>query len=79
MESNKEAIEKQAKEILDKFAKALDNVESKEIETGVDRVDFERTQGKSKDCSDKEFKSAILENAPAFDDDFILTEKGDFK
>ena len=87
---DKEKIQKQAKQILDKFASALSKVEKKDcMETnvsltshpslvGVDRDDFERVEGKGEE-SEKGFKKKILENAPEHDDDFIIVEKGSWK
>ena len=42
---NKQEIEKQAKEILDKFAKALDEVGDFNGDSSVDREEFERDEG----------------------------------
>ena len=78
---NKEKIEKEAKQILDKFASALASVEkeSKGIDIGVDRDDFERREGNGKGCEDKDFKKNFLKNAPEYDDDFIIAERGNWK
>jgi len=86
MDENK--IKKEAKQILDKFAKALELVssESDDSETSkfaVDREEFERVEGKagtevSSECENS-FKDKLLENAPKKDDDFIIAEKGDWK
>jgi len=77
---NKELIEKQAKEILDKFANALEKVEKEkgEIESYVDREEFERTE-KEGNCSIDGFKKRFLDNAPNHDDDFVIAEKGSWK
>jgi predicted Asp-tRNA(Asn)/Glu-tRNA(Gln) amidotransferase subunit C len=75
---NKEKIEQEAKEILDKFAEALSSVEKEGDEKSfVDRENFEREEGEGEEC--KDFKEKILNNAPEHDDDFILVEKGDWK
>ncbi len=75
---DKQKIEKQAKEILDKFAKALEEVEGKsDKEFYVDRNEFEREEGEGEECSD--FKKQLLKNAPEHDDDFIIAEKGGWK
>lgn len=82
---DKQQIQKQAKQILDKFAKALDKVDSDNVEVGVDRQEFEREEGtikkQSKDCYDKntDFKQKILGNAPNHNNDFIIAEKGSWK
>lgn len=70
-------IEKEAKKILDNFAKALDKVDLKEIDNYVEREDFEREEGVAK--GDGSFKSKLLGNAPDKDDDFIIAEKGSWK
>jgi len=76
---DREKIEKQAKELLDKFAKALEKVEKEtKEEFYVERDEFERKEGEGKNSDDK-FKERILENAPAHDDDFIIAEKGSWK
>ena len=75
---DKSEIEKQAKQILDKFASALASVDSEKIEIGVDREEFEREERNGKEC-EVGFKQKILENAPESDEDFILTERGDWK
>jgi len=70
-------IEKEAKGILDKFAKALDKVKTKDDSFYVERDEFERLEGKSDSCEG--FKSKMLGNAPHKDDDFIIAEKGAWK
>jgi len=72
-------IQKEAKQILDKFASALAKVEKEGEEGYVDREDFERDEGSKGNVCDGEFKKKILENAPESDDDFILVEKGAWK
>ena len=77
-----EKIEKQAKQILDKFAQALESVEkdAKDMNIGIDREDFERIESKGDEFElNEDFKKAMLKNAPEKDDDFILVEKGDWK
>ena len=68
-------VEKQAKEILDKFAKALEKVEKEsKVESWIDRDEFEREEKNisssdksdedSKDAScrvDKEFRKKIVD------------------
>jgi len=82
-EINKEQIEKQAKEILDKFAHALEKVElvspSKDGGmTFVERDEFERIE-KDGSCCEPGFKKRILDNSPVHDEDFIIAEKGSWK
>ncbi len=80
-EINRQLIEKQAREILDKFAFALGKVEkeSEDDESYVDRKDFEREEGASDCIVDGKFKERILCNAPLKDEDFIIAEKGAWK
>ncbi len=62
-EINKEMIEKEAKQILDKFAKALEKVEKEhEADSWVEREDFERKEKASlSDESNENF--AVLQNS----------------
>ena len=75
---DKEAIEKQAKDLLETFAKALEKVEkeSKE-EFYVKREISEREENSGEDC--KGFKELMLANAPKKNNDFIIAEKGGWK
>ena len=78
MESNK--IEKEAKQILDKFAKALEKVEAEhDLNFYVDREEFERVEKIEEKKIEEGFKKRLLENAPANDGDFIIAEKGAWK
>jgi len=81
---DKKKIEKEAKQILDKFASALSKVDSEKIEFGVDREEFERKEGvgikQSKDCyGENSFKKNFLKNAPEHDEDHIIVERGSWK
>ncbi len=75
---NKQEIEKQAKEILDKFAKALDEVGDFNGDSSVDREEFERDEGELSGVDD-DFKKRILDNAPNANSDFVLVERGSWK
>ena len=72
---DKSEIQKQAKEILDKFAKALEKVKTKE-NFYVEREEFEREE-KGKKCEN--FKNSLLENSPKKNEDFVIAEKGSWK
>lgn len=77
---NKQEIEREAKEILDKFAKALEKVEKEhDVEEGVDRDEYERLESEKYTSLDDGFKKRILENAPAKNEDFIIAERGSWK
>ena len=69
-------IQKQAKEILDRFAFALDKAGVKDETVYVDREEFEREEN-GENCEG--FKKKLLENAPRSDGDFIIGEKGGWK
>ncbi|MDP2925021.1 MAG: hypothetical protein Q8N99_01485 [Nanoarchaeota archaeon] len=76
---DKALIEKQAKDILNKFSIALEKVEKEHIESFfIDRDEFDR---KEKNISKPKqgFKEKILKNAPNKDKDFIIAEKGGWK
>lgn len=77
---DKAKVKKQAKEILDKFAKALEKVEKEagDIDSYVEREEFERVE-KEGECCDSGFKKRMLDNAPAHDDDFVIGERGGWK
>jgi len=80
MDSKKqEQIKKQAKQILDNFASALASVE-KEVkeDEGVERDEFERKEGDGNE-REEDFKKNLLKNAPEKDDDFIITDRGNWK
>ncbi len=81
MALNKEKIELEAKQLLDKFASALAKVEkqAKGIDIGVDREEFERIEEESKKFLDENFKKNFLKNAPEHDDDHIIVERGSWK
>ena len=69
-------IQKQAKEILDRFAAALDKAGVKDEIVYVDREEFEREEN-GENCEG--FKKKLLENAPRSDGDFIIGEEGGCK
>lgn len=76
---DKVRIEKEAKEILDKFAKALEKIEKEEREEAyVDRGDFERIE-KDGEIYNSNFKEKMLANASSHDEEFIIGEKGSWK
>ena len=74
-------VEREAKEILDKFAATLEKVEKEkgEDDSYVERDEFEREEKEENCCTDNRFKERILENAPSKDNDFIIAEKGSWK
>jgi len=70
---DEEKIRREAKAILDKFAKELERVELKEKkerkEVGGVRVEGAGGEG------DKDFRKRMFENAPSKEGDFIVAEK----
>ena len=89
MDKNK--IRKEAKQLLNKFSKALEKVDNVKVEEHYDREEFERAETISSESDDSEksindesmknssFKSKLLGNAPRKDDNFIIAEKGSWK
>jgi len=72
-EKKKEEIRKEAKEILDNFAKALDAVKIKEKDLKVEIGGF-REEGLGME-GNKEFRKRMFANAKNKDKDFIIAEK----
>ena len=71
-DKEKKDIEEDAKKILDKFSKALQDIRSEELE--VIRGDGVRTEGEGEEYN-KDFRKIMLENAPEKEGDFLLAEK----
>ena len=74
------AIQKEAKQILDKFAKALEKI--KDIpDSFVERDEDRREEQKSEKGKepDSDFRKIFFENAPATKKDSIQAEKGGWK
>ncbi|HLC54003.1 MAG TPA: hypothetical protein VJK07_00045 [Candidatus Nanoarchaeia archaeon] len=73
-ESQKEAIRKEAREILESFAKTLEKakVPAKKEDVGGEGV---RKEGNGMKCDD-DFRKRMFENAPRKDKDCIIAEKG---
>jgi hypothetical protein len=71
-EKKRVVIEKQAKEILDKFSKALAKVSAEEV--SVEREQDRREEGKKCEAS-SEFRNIMFENAPQKQKDFIVAER----
>jgi predicted Asp-tRNA(Asn)/Glu-tRNA(Gln) amidotransferase subunit C len=76
---DKKKVEKEAKEILDKFAKALGRVGEKDKQFFVDREEFEREESGGEGVCDESFKERLLDNAPRKNSDFVIAEKGEWK
>ena len=70
-------IKKEAKLILDKFAKALERVETKE--SFVEREQDRREEQEAKEESDSDFQEIFFENAPETKKSCILAERGKWK
>lgn len=78
-EREKESIKKEAKKLMDNFAKALSKIEKEKIEfKGVRREKHTRKESTAEKC-DFEFRKIFLQNAPEKDGDFIRAEKGKWK
>lgn len=72
-EREKEEIKKEAKEILDKFASALEGIKVKEKKE-KEKIGGFREEGKGEE-TDNDFRKRMFENAPRKEGDFILAEK----
>lgn len=72
-EKQKEIIKKEAKEILDKFASALDRVKLKE-KAGGKEIGGYRKEKEGLQC-DSGFREKMFENAPNKEGDCIVAEK----
>ena len=95
MDIDKGKVKQEAKEILDKFAKALEKVEKEKVKKslgeGKKRKKSREEKGKAEYAERGEFernegngencnfKEELLKNAPFHDDDFIIAEKGEWK
>ena len=72
-EPQKEAIRKEARKILDGFAKTLGNVPKAKLV--VKDVTSKRVEGQGLEC-DLDFRARIFANAPKKNKDFLIAEKG---
>lgn len=70
---NNEEIKKQAKKILDDFAKELEKVDTEEAK--VERDEDRRKEGKGEEL-DGEFRKIMLNNAQETENDCVKAEKG---
>ncbi len=77
-EKEKESIKKEAKSIMDNFAKALSKVEKEKAIGEVIRKEQTRKE-KSPVKTDSDFRKVLFSNAPEKDEDFIRAEKGKWK
>lgn len=73
-----EKIKKEAKGIMDSFAKALEKVESELAEDFSIKREFQ-TRKETHASSKKEFQDIFFENAPSKSGNFIKAEKGKWK
>ena len=75
-ETEKQKIQKEARELLGKFGEALENIKEEDSsneraeESGGFREEKEGLKG------DEDFKKRMLANAPKKNDDCIIAEKG---
>ncbi len=72
-EQEKAKIQKEAKQILENFAKSLEKVKFKESKVKEQLGGFrEEQEGKE---ADPDFRKRFFDNAPQKDGDFIIAEK----
>jgi len=76
-EKEKEKIKKQAKGILDKFARTLEKVKQEKYEHFEKKSGFreEKEQKNKAGKENKEFQEIFFENAPKKNKDYIIGEK----
>ena len=77
-EEEQEKIRKEAKAIMDNFAKALERVE-KEIGDDFSVKRKFQTRKETRAQSKKEFRNIFFENAHSKSSDYIKAEKGKWK
>jgi len=75
-EKEKEEIKKEAKQIMDGFAKKLSKIDAKMTDSVIERDECERKEGNGK-CSEMD-KEIMFENSPEKRGDFIVAEKGEW-
>ena len=74
-----EEIKKEAKEIIDKFAKALEKVSIEEARVERDEDRRIEKEGEAEEAElNSDFRKIMLENAPDKNDDCIVAEKGEW-
>ena len=71
---NQSQIAKEAKQILDNFAKELEKISLKQKKQKKSLGGF-REEQPIQSSEDKDFKKRMFANAPDKDDNFILAEK----
>ena len=76
-EKRQEEIRKEAKQLLDKFAKVLDKVKDTP-EGNVEREEDRRKEGEG-ESGDKEFRKTFFENMPSRKGDCLQAERGAWK
>ena len=77
-EEEKEKIKKEAKNIMDSFAKALSKTDNARVDENLRRKEQKRKEEKEQEC-DEAFRKRFFENAPIKDGDSIVAEKGKWK
>ncbi len=76
-ENEKEEARREARAILEKFGRELDNVDVKSVKNKAKDKGFREEDGSK--TEDKLFKKLILANAPYKDENFIIAEKAGWK
>ncbi|MBS3088748.1 hypothetical protein J4402_03115 [Candidatus Pacearchaeota archaeon] len=71
---NKESITKEAKKILDNFAKSLEKVKISPVKTKQETSGF-REESQNPNPVNEEFKKRIFSNAIETEGDFLVAEK----
>ena len=77
MAVSRDAVEKDARAIMNSFLKVLERVHTSDDPGFVERDESMRDQGVG--VCDDDFRKRMMENAPRKKDGYILTEKGEWK
>ena len=78
-EKEKEDIKKEAKGILDNFAKALEKVEKQKQEKALVERDNQTRKEENHIKCDPAFRKVFFKNVPEKDGDWVKAEKGAWK
>ncbi len=76
-EKREEEIKREAKLILNKFAKALEKIKTED--SFVEREEDRREEIEQEEMPDSEFRKIFFENAPATKKECIEAERGKWK
>ena len=76
-EKEKQKIQKEARQVLDKFSKELDKVKVRET-VGKEEKSESYREEKEGNKGDDDFRKRMFKNAPKHNDECIIAEKGNW-